>query len=657
VLRETNTGLPGCMLDSKRFMMGRATMVDSIRIGGASGFWGDTASAVPQLLKVPDLDFLVFDYLAELTLAIMAGQRARSPQAGYATDFVQVTLREHLPELLGRGIRVVSNAGGIHPQACAKALADLARDLGLRIRIGLVLGDDLLHREEEFRASQRIDMSSGAAFPDKVLSINAYLGARPIAQALDAGAQVVITGRCVDSAVTLGAMMHAFGWHKTVGREPSQKLLDRLAQGTLAGHLIECGAQCTGGLFTDWQQVTDWENIGFPVVEAWADGRFEIFKPEGTGGMITPATVAEQLLYEIADPAAYVVPDVVCDWTGVVIRPSGLDRVSVEGARGLPPPRDLKLSLTWQDGWKNQVLLVIGGEHAAAKARRTADALLARLARMLQGRGLAPLAETHVEVLGSEAMYGPSARAGQAREVVLRIAARCSEKASLELFGREFAAAATSMAPGTSGFGKGRAAPSALIRLFSLLEPRQAVSVRVLLDEEELVPEHADAPDASDLRMSSTAMLTGNHDGRVVAGLDARTLTKAARAWSDPRWARVRLIELAHGRSGDKGNTANIGLIARHPANWPWLLAVVDEALLRRVFAHRQILRLRRYALPGIHGLNLVLEGVLGGGGMASLHTDNLAKAYAQILLGAEVPRPPPRTLGVGHSDGAVIEM
>lgn len=621
-------------------------MNDSIRIAGASGFWGDTASAVPQLLAVPDLDFLVFDYLAELTLAIMAGQRAKSAQAGYATDFVHLVMREHLRVLLGRGIRVVSNAGGIHPQACAQALAALAEELGVKLRIGLVLGDDLLHREAAFRASQRIDPTSGAAFPDKALSINAYLGARPIAQALDAGAQVVITGRCVDSAVTLGAMMHAFGWHRTRGVEPAQKLLDRLAQGTLAGHLIECGAQCTGGLFTDWQQVTGWENIGFPVVQAWADGHFEIFKPEGTGGMISPATVGEQLLYEIADPAAYVVPDVVCDWTDVQIRPAGLDRVRVEGARGLPPPCDFKVILTWQDGWRNQALLVIGGEQAAAKARRTADALLARIARMLQSQGLAPLGETHVEVLGSEAMYGPLARAQQVREVVLKIAAKCPEKASLELFGREIAAAATSMAPGTSGFGQGRAVPSPLIRLFTMMESRHNIPVRVMVDGEELA---ASSEEPVETDFPSLGKRTGHsgHDGRVVAGLDARTLTKAARAWSDPRWARVRLIELAHGRSGDKGNHANIGLIARHPADWPWLLAIVDEAMLRRVFAHRQILRVRRYALAGIHGLNLVLEGVLGGGGMASLHTDNLAKAYAQVLLGAEVPRPPPRSVGL----------
>ena len=626
-------------------------MQDSIRIGGASGFWGDTASAVPQLLTVPDLDFLVFDYLAELTMAIMAGQRAKSTQAGYARDFVDVILRAHLPELLERGIRVVSNAGGIHPRACAQALAALAQELGLKLRIGLVLGDDLMHREAEFRADQRIDLATGAAFPDKVLSINAYLGARPIAQALDAGAQVVITGRCVDSAVTLGAMMHAFGWHQSLGKEESAHLPDRFAQGTLAGHLIECGAQCTGGLFTDWQQVTDWENIGFPVVEAWSDGRFEIFKPEGTGGMITPATVAEQLLYEIADPAAYVVPDVVCDWTQVQIRPCGLDRVSVEGARGLPPPRDYKLSLTWQDGWRNQALLVIAGEQAAAKARRTADALLARIARMLQEQGLAPLSATHSEVLGSEALYGPLGRAVQAREVVLRIAAKCPDRASLDLFGREFAAAATSMAPGTTGIGQGRAVPSPLIRLFSIMERRSSVPVQVFLDEEELETAQSDGPEMLHGRGGGEWSGTSTHDGRVIAGLDARTLSKAARAWSDPRWSRVRLIELAHGRSGDKGNNVNIGLIARHPADWHWLLAAVDEAMLRRVFAHREILRLRRYALPGIQGLNLVLEGVLGGGGLASLHTDNLGKAYAQILLGAEVPRPPPRGIGVLSGD------
>ncbi len=619
-------------------------MKDYIRIGGASGFWGDTAAAVPQLLSVDDLDFLVFDYLAEVTLSIMASQKAKSAQAGYASDFVSITLKQHLQTILDRGIRVISNAGGLNPAACVEAISALAEEQGLKVKIAWVLGDDLMQSEASFRASNRIEMYSGSSFPERALSINAYLGAEPIACALDAGAQIVITGRCVDSAVTLGAMMHAFGWHRSVQAKPTKAMLDRYAQGTLAGHLIECGAQCTGGLFTDWQTVPDWENIGFPVVQAYADGRFEIFKPEGTGGLISPATVAEQLLYEIGNPAAYVVPDVVCDWTNVSIRASGLDRVLVEGAVGEEAPTQYKVSLTAVDGWKNQALLVIGGEQAQAKAQRTAEALLARTSKMLQQLGLPAYSETHVEIVGSESMYGNASKAMQAREVVLKMAVKSVSKASLELFAREFAPAATSMAPGTTGFGQGRPSPSPVIRLFSFLEDKSKVPVRVMLDDRCVAAWNTDDIEANVALQVDRREQVRYHspqDAMLEAGVDARLTATAAKAWMDPHWPKISLIDIAHGRSGDKGNIANIGLIARRPEDWTWLLAVVDESMLRRVFAHRQPLRIRRFPLQGIRALNLMLEGVLGGGGMASLHTDNLAKAYAQVLLGAQTPCPP----------------
>lgn len=619
-------------------------MKDYIRIGGASGFWGDTAAAVPQLLSVDDLDFLVFDYLAEVTLSIMASQKAKSAQAGYASDFVSITLKQHLQTILERGIRVISNAGGLNPAACVEAISALAEEQGLKVKIAWVLGDDLMQSEASFRASNRIEMYSGSSFPERALSINAYLGAEPIACALDAGAQIVITGRCVDSAVTLGAMMHAFGWHRSVQAKPTKAMLDRYAQGTLAGHLIECGAQCTGGLFTDWQTVPDWENIGFPVVQAYADGRFEIFKPEGTGGLISPATVAEQLLYEIGNPAAYVVPDVVCDWTNVSIRASGLDRVLVEGAVGEEAPTQYKVSLTAVDGWKNQALLVIGGEQAQAKAQRTAEALLARTSKMLQQLGLPAYSETHVEIVGSESMYGNASKAMQAREVVLKMAVKSVSKASLELFAREFAPAATSMAPGTTGFGQGRPSPSPVIRLFSFLEDKSKVPVRVMLDGRCVAAWNTDDIEANvalQVDRREQVRYQSPQDAMLEAGVDARLTATAAKAWMDPHWPKISLIDIAHGRSGDKGNIANIGLIARRPEDWTWLLAVVDESMLRRVFAHRQPLRIRRFPLQGIRALNLMLEGVLGGGGMASLHTDNLAKAYAQVLLGAQLPCPP----------------
>jgi len=378
-----------------------------VRIGSASGFWGDTAVAAPQLLDSGQVQYLVFDYLAEVTMSIMAAARAKDPSFGYATDFVQITMKSLLAQIRAQGVKVVANAGGVNPLACRDALARVAEELGVPLRIGVVLGDDLAARSEEFRNDQTTEMFSGAAFPQRVASVNAYLGALPIARALQAGCDVVITGRCVDSAVTLGVLIHEFGW-----RDDDY---DRLAQGTLAGHLVECGAQCTGGLFTDWDTVPDWDNIGFPILEASADGSFMITKPAGTGGLVTTQTVSEQLLYEIGDPRAYLVPDVTCDFTDVRFEQIGPERVRVSGARGMAPTSTYKVSATFADGYRNIAVLVIGGEDAAAKARRTGEALLKRTSRMLDRLGLPAYTETRIEVLGAEDMFGKAARPVRAR--------------------------------------------------------------------------------------------------------------------------------------------------------------------------------------------------------------------------------------------------
>jgi hypothetical protein len=583
----------------------------TVRIGGASGFWGDTALAVPQLLAGGQLDYLVFDYLAEVTMSILAAQRAKDARAGYAVDFVQIMMREALPQLQAQRIRVVANAGGVNPLACRDALRALASEMGIALKIGVVLGDDLLSRAAEFRDAGVTEMFSGEPFPQRVASINAYLGALPIARALDAGCDVVITGRCVDSAVTLGVLMHEFGWRADA--------YDRLAQGTLAGHLIECGAQCTGGLFTDWEQVPDWENIGFPVVEAEADGSFTITKSPGTGGLVTPATVGEQLLYEIGDPRAYLVPDVSCDFTQVRMTQDGTDRVRVTGAIGRAPTASYKVSATFADGYRNTGFLTIAGEAAVQKAQRTGNALLSRMQRMLVARGLAPFTETRVEVLGGEEMFGANGR-GDAREVVLKMSAKAQSRDSLELFAREFAPAATSMAPGTLGLIGGRPSPTPVVRLFSFLWPKSALRVEL---------------DVGDDRETVTIPTEGGFDAATVGP----ALRHESRAIGETR-RRVPLIALAHGRSGDKGDQANIGVIARAATDLPWLSAWLTPERVGAHFAHRAPSRVERFDLPGLNAINFVLHGVLGGGGMASLHTDNLAKAYAQVLLTMEVPVP-----------------
>jgi len=586
----------------------------TVRIGSASGFWGDTAMSAPQLMRGGNIEYLVFDYLAEVTMSIMAGQKAKDPSMGYAHDFVNITMKSMLRELKEKGIRVVANAGGVNPLACRDALARIAAEQGVPLSIGVVLGDDLAGRADEFRAKGVTEMFSGAAFPKNIASTNAYLGAIPIARALDAGCDVVITGRCVDSAVTLGVLIHAFGW--------SARDYDKLAQGTLAGHLVECGAQCTGGLFTDWDTVPDWENIGFPVLEASADGSFVVTKPPGTGGLVTTQTVSEQLVYEIGDPRAYLVPDVTCDFTGVKFEQAGPERVRVSGARGLPPTSTYKVSATFADGFRNIAVLIVGGERAAAKARRTGEAILSRTSRMLAELKLPAYTETRLEVLGAEDMFGAGARP-DAREVVLKIAARAPAKASLDLLAREFAPAGTSMAPGTTGLGGGRPTPSPVIRLFSFLVPKSELSIEI---------------DVDGRRSRVEVPVEG---GFAETGLEPALRYPASGKTPAADWPRVPLIRLAHGRSGDKGDKANIGVIARRPEYLPVISDWLTPQRVAEHFAHNGPSRVERFDLPGFDAMNFLLHDTLGGGGMASLRTDNLAKAFAQVLLTMEVPVPP----------------
>jgi hypothetical protein len=591
----------------------------TVRIGGASGFWGDSSVGAPQLVASGQIDYLVFDYLAELTMSILAGARLKNPELGYATDFVTVAMRSVLKDVAAKGIRVVSNAGGVNPQGCADALRALAAELGVAVKIAVVSGDDVMPLLPQLRAAQPPvrELQSGAPLPAKVLSANAYLGAAPIKAALDAGAQVVITGRCVDSAVTLGVLMHEFGW--------GAGDLDQLAGGSLAGHIIECGCQATGGLHTDWRDVPDWAHIGYPIVECSADGSFTVTKPAGTGGLVAPQTVAEQLLYEIGDPAAYLLPDVICDWRAVRVEPAPAQRVRVHGARGRAPTGSYKVCATWVDGFKTSAQLTIVGFDAAAKARRTGEAILQRVGELLTAQGLPPFSATLIEVLGAESPYGPRANPSVAatREAVLRLTARHPDKAALQLLTREIAPAGTSWSPGTTGAG-GRAAVSPLIRQYAFLLEKGQLTAAVALDGAAVaVP----APAAIDEQTLSAI--------ENIAIASAPPASDAA-----ANLVEVPLIRLAWARSGDKGDTSNIGVIARRPEWLPLLRQQLTEARVAEWLAHLVKGRVTRYDLPGIHAFNFVCEQALGGGGMASLRNDALGKGMAQILLALPVRAP-----------------
>ena len=587
-------------------------MQKRIVIGGASGFWGDAALATPQLLQAEQIDYIVYDYLAEITMSIMARARSADATKGYATDFISAAMAPHLETIAARGVKVVSNAGGVNPEACAEALRYVISAQALNLKVAVVTGDDLLDRRTEFVGSS--EMFSAIPFPDteSVASINAYLGAFPIADALNRGADIVITGRCVDSAVALAACIHAFDWR------PEE--FDKLAQGSLAGHILECGTQATGGNFTDWESVMhDLDHAGYPLAEVQADGSFDVFKPEGTGGLVSVGTVAEQMLYEIGDPQAYILPDVVCDFTGVHLEAVQEDRVRVTGARGHGAPDSYKVSATWADGYRAGHVWTMYGRDAEGKARQFARFVFARVGETLERLGLPPLTETSVEVIGSEEHFGAAKRVSDVREVDVKIAVKHPSAAGIGTFLKEMTGLALTAPPGLTGFAGARAKPTPVVRLFSFLLPKTAVAVTVSMDGNAVTVEPAQLDPAA-----------------------APALVSPPEPQLDEPSVAVPLEALAFARSGDKGNKANIGVIARRPEFLPYIASDLSAARVEAYFSHflSPFGYVERFYLPGTEALNFLLHDVLGGGGIASLRVDPQGKGYAQLLLAEEIVLP-----------------
>jgi hypothetical protein len=451
---------------------------DKVLIANGQGFWGDSILGPIRLVNEGPLDYLTLDYLAEVTMSIMQKLKSRDPSKGYATDFVKMCERI-LPTCQEKGIKIIANAGGVNPVACREALFEVIRELGLTgIKVGIVEGDDILadlpgmiSGGEAFK-----NMDNGESlekYLEAVQTANVYIGAAPIVEALEQGADIVITGRATDPSIVLAPMIYEFGW--------SMEDMNLMAAGTIAGHIVECGAQCTGGNFTNWREIPNMAMIGYPVIEAAPDGTFCVTKHEGTGGRVSIETVSSQLVYEMGDPANYITPDCIADFSSIQLRDDGPDRVHVSGIKGKPATDTYKVSIAFGEGYKMLGQLTVAGPDAVDKAKLCADIVFDRAAS--DGASFED-SERFVEIVGTNVCHagiidGPAEPA----EVVLRIGAKSDDKAKLDRLGMEIVPLVTSGPPGVTGFAGGRPKASQIISYWPALISKEKVQTRVSVEE------------------------------------------------------------------------------------------------------------------------------------------------------------------------------
>ncbi|MEM8883478.1 MAG: acyclic terpene utilization AtuA family protein [Planctomycetota bacterium] len=580
-------------------------MKEKIVIANCGGFWGDDPTAAKRQVEGGPIDYLVMDYLAEVTMAILQKQKAKRPELGYAADFL-AQLRDVLPQCVEKDITIISNAGGVNPLACRDAVNALAEELGIadQVKVGVVLGDDIYPDLDAILENEPLaHMDTGAPLSDvrdDVMSANVYLGAKPVVEALRLGANVVISGRVSDTGVTLAPMIHEFGW--------AEDDWNRLASGIVAGHIIECGTQCTGGNFTDWHLVKNHENIGYPMVEVSPDGSFVVTKHPGTGGLVSVHTVSEQLLYEMGDPA-YISPDCIAYFNTISLEQAGPDRVAVSGVQGSPAPEKFKVSISFEQGFRAFGRLMVSGPDARRKAEHVSEVF------WKSAGGRDHYADTLTQYVGHDSCH-PSVTDGEPSEILLQVAARDDDRGKLANdFAPQLVPKVLSTVPGITYLAdQGRPRPSGVVGYWPALISRDALKVRVEVGE--------------------TKLDVGQE---WLAGEAAALAAPEAPTGTPGPTKRVRLAELCLARSGDKGDTCNVGVIARSPEIYAWLVEYLTAERVKEYFGAMVKGGVDRFEVPNLLALNFLLHESLGGGGTLSLLLDAQGKTYAQYLLHMEV--------------------
>ena len=582
-----------------------------IRVGNAQAFWGDRPAAALELLaQAPELDFLTMDYLAEVSLSILAQQRQRNTELGYAQDFVHVVSGLANYWSAGGRCRLIANAGGLNPVACAHACMTALTNSGCRpLKIGVVSGDDVLPLLQSDCGSIKLfdNLDSQQPLSDvrsRLVTANAYLGCSGIVRALQAGADIVITGRVADPSMVVACCVYAFEWN--------YHDWDRLAGATVAGHLLECGTHVTGGIATDWLDVPDPVHLGFPIAEIDAEGNCTITKSECSGGQVTEATVKEQLIYEISDPDNYLSPDVTVSFLSLLVQQTGKNRVSVSGAKGRPCPATLKVSATYHDGYRAAGMLTIFGPQAVLKAQRCGEIVLQRLSDAGHG-----FRDSIIECLGNAASVptaGFATHSDELRECVLRIAVESETKPAVEQFTRELMPLVTAGPQGTTGYAEGRPRVHEVYRYWPCLIEADKVTSCI---------EYIDSQGAVVNRQKSTVWPPPE---LLYAQVDAPN--QLLSPVKDPKQSSC-LADVAYGRSGDKGTAANIGILVRSLENYEWLKTWLTTDRVASFFEPIGIRSVERFELANLGGLNFIVRGILRRG----LRNDAQGKSLAQALL------------------------
>ncbi|PCH69565.1 MAG: ATPase [Bacteroidales bacterium] len=591
-------------------------MKDKIRIANAGGFWGDDLGVLRRQLEGGDVDYISSDFLAEVTMSILRKQQLKNESLGYVTDFVDqiVDVADLMKE---KGVRMITNAGGINPIGCARKILSELKKKGISIKIAVVEGDNIIERIDEFYPSKANfkNMDTGDDFKDifeNIQSANIYLGVPPLLKALESGADLILAGRVTDTSVTMAPMIYELGWELDDW--------DKLATGLVAGHIIECGAQSTGGNFTDWQKVKRWDNMGYPIVEMNKNGVFTVYKHENTGGLISIDTIREQLVYEMGNPAQYISPDVVADFSQLELEEQGENRVLVKNAKGHPSTPYLKVSMAFEDGYKATSSIVISGGKVLNKAQEFEKIFWERLKHCYLKK--------NTEFVGYNACHQHLAEDIDPNEILLRLSVYDTDVSKIKDFSLSIAPLILSGPPGVAVTG-GRARMQQVITYWPTLIPKTCISSMVyVLNQDGEIKETFEIPS-----------VLGNEQ-ELVPSQSSKSASYNRKGEKGRKMCAVPFREICLARSGDKGDTVNIGVLARSKAVYEFLKLELNSERITDLFFGLSKGKVTRFEIDNLMALNFLLEEALDGGGTKSLMIDAQGKTFASALLNQEVVVP-----------------